>query len=366
MNDERSLSERIEAVSDAEADGEQLVTVSVRPEESVEETRRRVEAEVAEAEYLDVDEEVRRPLKRAMEEAKRVLNEYDETPANGLAVYTGVVGADLVTYVFDDLPDPVAASVYEHANEFDTDPLAPSVPGTDAYGLLVVGREAAVLGRYDGTDIDVVETVESDVPSKQAATGRNEDRFEGRSDERRKEFFDAVGDAAGRAFLDAAATGDVDREPSVSGLVLGGSEVIVETFRDGDHLPEPLADALVGPFDVEYATETGLRELVDAAEGAGAFEATDARDALDRFFDALDGDEPAVGGREDVDRALERDAVETLLLLDSLPPEDAQALEERAAEAGSDVVVVPSDLDRAERVDEAFDGVGALLRFPME
>lgn len=379
MSSENTMSERVEAVSDAEADGEQLVTVAVPPDESLEGTRRRLEAASAESEFLDVREEVPKPLKRSIEEAKRVLKRYDETPENGLAVYAGVVDSELVTYVFDDLPDQVGSLTYDHANEFETAPIEPSASGTDTYGLLVVTREEAVLGRYDGTDIEAVEAVESDVPSKQAAEGRNEDRFQGRSEERRTEFFDAVGNATERAFLEskptgeeseaaptAAESGDATREPAVAGLVLGGSEVMVERFRDGDHLPGALDDDLVGPFDVEYAAEPGLRQLVDEAGDAGAFGDAEAREALDRFFEALDGDEPAIGGRSDVERALEHDAVETLLLADSLPPEEAQGLEERASASDADVVVVPTDLDRAERLRKGFNGVGALLRFRIE
>ena len=371
MSDANTHAERIEAVSNAEADGERLVSAAVPPEGSLEELRRTVQEDHAEAEYLDVREEVGEPLKRAIEAVKRVVNRYDETPADGLAVYAGVVGSDLVTHVFDDLPEPVASGTYGYANEFDTAPIEPSASGTDGHGLLIVAREQAMLGRYGGTDVEPIETVESDVPSKQAAAGRAEDRFRGRSEERRAAFFDAVGDAAERAFLEskpAAESGDGEsrREPAVAGLLLGGSEVTVETFRDGDHLPGPLAERLDGPFAVEYVAEPGLRRLVDEAEAAGALDGTDAREALDRFLDALDGETPAVGGRADVDRALEYDAVETLLLSDSLPPTEIQPLEARAAESGADCVVVPGDLDRAERLRESFDGVGALLRFSIE
>lgn len=372
MSDERTLSERIETVEGAEAEGEQLVSVAVPPDESVGGMLERVEEDHAEAEYLDVREEVQNPLKRALEETRRVLNDYEETPENGLAVYVGVVGGDLVTEVFDSLPDPVAETTYGYANEFDATPLGPSTSGTDTHGLVVVARESAVLGRYDGETIEHVETVESDVPSKQAAEGRNEDRFQGRSEERREEFFDEVGDAVARlGFESVSVDGDASdpssRDLAVAGLVVGGSEVVVDQFHDGSHLPEGLADEVVGPFQVEYSSEAGLRQLVDAAKAEGALDSTDAREAVDRFFDALaDDSEPAVGGREDVDEALEYEVVDTLLLAESLPAEDVQRLEERAGEQGGTAVVVPADLDRAERLRESFDGVGAVLRVPIE
>ena len=372
MSTHDSLHDRIEAVSATEADGEQLVTVAVPPGESMQAMQRRVESEHAEAEYLDVREEVRRPLERALEETRRILHDYEETPENGFAAYVGVSDTDLVQYVFDDLPAPVSESAYGHANEFDTDPLEPATERTDTHGLLVVARESAAFGRYDGETITHVDTVESDVPSKQAAEGRNENRFEGRSEERTEEFFDEIGSAAARVFLDDAPVEGADEaspdaEFEASGLLLGGSDVVVEQFRDGDHLPEPVGDAVTGSFEVEYASEQGLRQLVDAAESAGELGTTDARETLDRLFDALDGDEtPVATGREDVEEALELEAVGTLLVADSLPEAEVQSLVERAEQQGGESVVAPTGLDRTDRLEAAFDGVGALLRFPVE
>ncbi|MDS0300859.1 peptide chain release factor 1 [Halogeometricum sp. S1BR25-6] len=366
------LHDRIEAVSNADADGEQLVSVAVPPEESLEATRRRVEEDHAEAEYLDVREEVRKPLKQALEETRRVLHEYEETPENGLVAYVGVVDTELVTHVFDDLPTPISTGTYEYGNEFDTDPLSPATTQTDTHGLLVVSRDSATLGRYDGETIEHVDTVESDVPSKQTAAGGQEDDFQGRSQERADEFYDEIGEAAARVFLDDAPSDAVDdaspgTEFAGEALLVGGSEVTTERFLEGDHLSEPLADAAVGPFDAEYASEQGLRELVDAAEESGELGTTDARGTLERFFAALDDDEEtAIGGREDVERALELDAVDTLVVADSLAEEEVQSLAERVEEQGGQSVVAPEGLDRTERLEAAFDGVGALLRFPIE
>jgi peptide chain release factor 1 len=369
MSETTQTSDRIEAVSETTADGEQLVSVAVPPTESVREMRQLVEQDHAEAEYLDAREEVRRPLERALEETRRTLHEYDETPENGLAVYTGVVEGDLVQYVFDDLADEVTTLTYGYANEFDVSPLEPATESVATYGLLVVTRERATLGRYDGRTIERVETLESDVPSKQAADGRKEDTFHGRSEERTAEFFEAVGEAADRAFVTGPARDTDDdtdsTEATVERLLLGGSEVVADSFADGDYLPAPLADRTTGPLDIEYAEGPGLRQLVDAAEDADAIAATEARAALTRLFDALENDDPAVAGREDVEQALEYEAVETLLLADSLSAATAEELEAAASEQGGSTVV-PSDLERTAQLKDAFDGVAALLRHPIE
>lgn len=63
---------------------------------------------------------------------------------------------------------------------------------------------------------------------------------------------------------------------------------------------------------------------------------------------------------------LEFEAVGTMLLPAGLDPEESRALEERAEEIGADVVVVPEDVERGGQFREAFGGVGAFPRFPIE
>lgn len=359
---------RIEAVDTATTDTDRLLTVAVPATAPLGETLERVEADHAEANYLDTDETTQTHVEDALEEIRRILHDYEQTPENGLVVYAGVVDGDLQTYVFDDLAAPVTESVYERSNEFDTSPLDVSVaPTADAptHGLLVVTRDSAVLGRYDAETVQLVDEVTSDVPSKQAAEGRSEERFQGRSDERANEFFDAVGAAAERVFVSDAGTGSDTPDVEIDRLVVGGSEVIVEQFQNGDHLPDRLEDRIAGPFEVAYASEQGLRELVDSAEAADVLDVGEARATLDTFFADLDDDEPAVYGHEDTKEAVEHGAAETVLLSDSLDAADAQILSQRAAETGADTVVVPTGYDRGERFEEGFDGVGALLRHPV-
>lgn len=119
---EADLRDRIEGVSDATADGPHLVTLAVPPGESLDAARERIEAEHADAEYVDADETPER-VTEALERTRRILHEYEETPENGLVVYAGVVDAEPVDYTFDDLPSPVAEATYERSNEFETGPL---------------------------------------------------------------------------------------------------------------------------------------------------------------------------------------------------------------------------------------------------
>ncbi|WP_134669719.1 peptide chain release factor aRF-1 [Halorussus marinus] len=362
------LRERIERVRAASANGDDLVTLAVPPDESLGAALERIEEDRAQAEYIDADESDK-AVRRALERVRRVVQGYDGTPESGLVVYAGVVDGEVVDYVFDDLPTPVPEYQYVRDNEFDPGPLDAVAESSGTYGLLVVERGGAALGLTAGDSVTVVETIDSDVMGKTKAGGQSADRFERDRERQKEEFFETVADEARRAFLGEHAAESASAETTVEGLVLGGTTVTAEDFREGDHLDHRLREALVDTFSVEYASEQGLRELAEKATDRIEDEERRETDAaLDRFFEALhDGDDgDVVYGREDVETALEYDAVETLLVSGAQSIADVRELQERATEAGGDCLVVPEDFERGVQFRDGFGGAGALLRFPID
>ncbi len=356
---DHELRERIERVETAESGDTDLLTLAVPPDRSLGAVREEIEEDHAEAEYLDADH-ASHADRDALERARRVLLEYDALPENGLVVYAGDVGGETVSHVFDDLPHPVAEWTYEFDNEFDADPLDGATMPESTDGLVVVERGAAVLGRLVGDDLTVEERLESQVMGKTRAGGQSAARFERERERQKEAFFGEVADEAKSAFL-----GDdpVDR------LLVGGTTVTADAFLEGDYLDYRLEERIEGgTFPVEYASEQGLRQLVDRAEEELLDpEQRAARDAVDEFYTALKKDgETVVYGRDVTEEALEFGAVETMLLADSLAVEDVTELEEAAAEEGGETVVVSTDFEGGQRFAEAFGGVGALLRFPIE
>lgn len=357
MQDDADFRERVEAVEAAHASRPALLSIAVPPTESIEAVRERLEKEHAEVERLGGATATL--TQGAVERAHRVLREYDKPPENGLVVYTGVVDGTVTDIVFDDLPQPVQETTITRAKEFDLGPLEVAADEHDVYGLLVVERGGAALGRYDGESVTHLESFDSDVPGKHRAGGQSADRFERRRQERKAEFFERVADAARREFLDTGR----DR---VDGLVLGGTEITVDEFNDGGYLDTRLQESVVDTYSVEYANEQGLRQLAEQAANDLPVDHR-AREALDDFFAALaHEDDPVAYGRDAVKRALRFDAVETLLLSAALPVETRLELEERAQEEGGESVIVPTGTDRGDRFADAFGGVAALCRFPIE
>lgn len=362
MTRDFALRERIETVSNASSGGNDLLTVAIPPEKPIGETLEAVEEDHADAEYIHADE-TSKARRRVLERAQHVLHGYDETPANGLVLYVGALEGsnDVTEYVFDDLPGPVRAEIYEWSNELDVEVLEGVGRESPTYGLLVVERGGAALGRFHGDRVEAVETMESDVMGKTRAGGQSADRFERDRERQKHEFFEEVATEAERAFLE-------DGEPVIDGLLVGGTTVTVEEFTNGDYLDHRLQSQVVGgTFSVEYASEQGLHQLVERGRDAMADAEWEAvHEALDRFRTGLrDEDADVVYGEDAVDRALEYGAVETLLISGGRPVEDVHEYEEATTEEGGDVVVVPPDTESGVRFDETF-GVAAILRFPVD
>lgn len=391
MSTDYARSERITAAANASGDENALLTVAIPPDRSVGETLERVEERHAEAAYLDADE-TSSARRAVLDRVQHLLHGYDETPANGLVLHVGAVAGqdDVAEYVFDDLPGPVPEATFEWSNEFDVEVVETVARSPASYGLLVVERGGAALGHLDGDRVETIETIESDVMGKTKAGGQSADRFERDRARQKAAFFDEVAAEAKRAFVG----GD---EVTVDGLLLGGTTVTVDEFVGSDALDHRLRDATVGgTFSVEYASEQGLRKLVERGrEAMNEAEFDSVRSSLERFREALrrtahgddgapsgerpggsdggggsdeaggsDGDE-VVYGADAVDRALAYDAVETVLVSDDRPAEVIREYDARTDGEGGDLVVVPADTETGARFAETF-GVAAILRFPID
>ncbi len=350
------------------ASGPHLVTLAVPPDQPIDAALERIEEEHARTEYIDADETTER-VTEALERTRRVLNDYEETPENGLVVYAGVTDAETVDYVFDDLPSPVAHETYERSNEFETDPLDVAVDDA-TYGLLVVEHGEAILGRLVGDDVERATTLGSDRPEDNPTSGALGDRE--RVD---REFFERVAERAEVEFLGAAADeqrksdanpGQSDVDP-VEGLFVGGSSVTASEFLDGDYLDHRLQTRVVDDaFSVGDASGDGLEQLADAArDHLDAAERENVRELLEQYFAELESGDEAVSGREATEEALQYEGVDTTLAAEDLPAEDLRTLEQRTVSQGGEFVVVPTDVDGSDEFRERGD-VGALVRFPVE
>lgn len=368
MAPSNDVSDRIEQVSNATAGGPQLVTLAVAPDSSIEAARERIEEAHAESEYVG-DDETSEPATEALERTRRVVDEYDELPENGLVVYAGVIDGETVDYVFDDLASPVSATTFQRANEFDTGPLGVESEAA-TYGLLVVEHGAAALGTLEGEDVERIATLDGDWREDNPTGGALGDR-----EQVDREFFEQVAERAAREFLGEAADElrKDDAEPAeqaidpVEGLFVGGSTVTAAEFLEEDYLDHRLRNRLVtDDFEVGDVSGEGLDQLASKArDHLDVAEREAVADRLAELDAELEDGDEAVAGEDATVEALTLEAVSTTLAAERLPAEKRRVLAAETQSQGGDFVVVPEEVDDADRLQEDAD-VGALLRFPID
>lgn len=352
------LRDRIDRLESLDGEGTELVTLAVPAGKSLGSVRERVAREQAAAENIESDR-TRDRVQRALHRVQRILRRYETTPEDGLAVYAGVVDGELVSHAFDDLPVPVSESTYRCDDHFDLTPLAEVVSPSDTFGLLVVERGGAAVGRLVGGRVVPVRTLESRVMGKTRAGGQSARRFERERERQEHEFFREVGGIANEALV-----GDGDE--TVTGLAVGGTLATAKRFVANDYLDRRLEDRLLGTYAVEYANVQGLHRLVDrAAAQLLDTEQRAGREHLEEFHTRLRGGGPVAYGDDEVGRAIEFGAVDTVLVASTVPRDRRRELETAVSDQGGECYVIPSDTERGSRFADAFGGVGALLRFPV-
>lgn len=160
--------------------------------------------------------------------------------------------------MFDDPPEPVQKSVYVSSNKFSTDPLETVANSLATYGLIVIEQGQAALGKLTGDRTELVQEFHSQVRGKHSTDEQSQDQYERERKRQKREFFETVAEEATHEFLS---------DDPVDGLLIGGTTVTVDEFRQGDYLDYRLQERTIGgSFTIEYASEQGLREFIEKAK----------------------------------------------------------------------------------------------------
>ena len=183
-------------------------------------------------------------------------------------------------------------------------------------------------------------------------------RFARLREEAAKEFYNRIGNAANKAFL---------QDKNIKGILLGGPGMTKNQFMDRGFLNEQLKRKVVSVQDLSYTGDFGLKELVEKSKGALAEESiTEERDIMAKFFKLLSTQQEKVAyGEAEVERALEMGAVETLLVSESLPDVKVDEYEDKADDTGTKFLIISTDTGEGEQLKD-LGGIAAILRFALE
>ncbi|PSP57153.1 peptide chain release factor 1 [Halobacteriales archaeon QS_1_67_19] len=390
----------IEDLKDYEGSGTQLVTIYIPPDKQISDVVSHVTQEHSEASNIK-SKQTRTNVQDALTSIKDRLRYYDTYPPdNGMVLFSGAIDAgggqtEMVTKVLEDPPEPIQSFRYHCDSAFLTEPLEEMLGDKGLYGLIVLDRREANVGWLKGKRVEPVKSASSLVPGKQRKGGQSAQRFARLRLEAIDNFYQEVAEMANELF--------VPERQELDGVLVGGPSPTKDEFLDGDYLHHELQDQVLGKFDVAYTDESGLYDLVDAAQEvlADAEVMKDKRE-MEEFFKELNAGDLATYGFEPTRRNLVMGSVDRLLLSEDLrkdvviydcgDTEEYEFIDQRAdtpdhtcedgAEAeveeredaiehlmniadqrGTETKFISTDFEKGEQLLSAFGGIAGILRY---
>lgn len=340
----------------------ELVTVMIPAGSNIYPVVRQLEAEGSTAENIK-SKQTRTAVIDSIAMIIRKLREYKQTPPNGLALFAGNVSdkegmQDIQIWAYEP-PKPLNTRIYRCDQVFVVEPLKEILEVQEVFGLLVIDRQGATIGALEGKQIKVLQKLTSGVPGKVRAGGQSSQRYHRITEGLAKDFYRRVAEDMKRIFFDM---------PKLKGILIGGPIPTKEDFMKEGELVTALKEKVIALKDIGYTDEHGLELLVEEAEhDIAEQELIREKNLLTRFFATL-GKESKMAAYtfERVKLALERGAVNLVLIVKDFPKEQMSEIEALAASSGAEMIIVSSDHPDGEVFNNLTKGVGALLRFPME
>lgn len=403
----KKMLERLEA---KEGSGTELISLYIPPDKQIYDVTAQLRDEFGQCANIK-SKQTRTNVQSAISSILSRLKYYSKPPENGIAVFCGTVNKygdrqDLECDIVNP-PEPLNLYMYRCSSKFELEPLRDMLEEKYVYGLLVIDRREAYWGFLRGNRIDPIGGTTSTVPGKQRKGGQSSIRFERLRLIAINEFYKKVGERSSEIFLS-----EKDFFERFKGLLIGGPSPTKEEFEEGNYLHHEVQKRIIGLFDVAYTNESGLPELVDAAEDAlKGQEVIEEKHLMDRFFKELVKDNGlGAYGEQSIRANLEIGAVDTLLLSDKLRksrlsikcdacgfseqktiqikpgenPEDTELgncpkctspllladssdivdeLTYLADQSNSKVAIISDDFEEGSQLFTAFGGIAAILRY---
>jgi len=352
------LEEQIEELEKHRGRHTELISVYVPAGYNVNSVQKQLEAEKSTAKNIK-STATRKNVIDALEKIVRHLKEFKKTPKNGLAVFSGniskVEGQDDLQLWSIEPPMPLKMRLYRCDKEFVLDALKEMLEVTEIYALLVMDRKEATIGILEGKRIDVLQKMTSGIPSKVRAGGQSSQRFHRITEGLTKEFYKRIANEMKKIFFE---------NKKLKGILVGGPIPTKDEFLEGNYLATRLKEKVIGRKDIGNTDESGLKDLVQESQDVLAQqEVVHEKKLLERFFETL-GEKPDMAAykKDDLDKALEYGAVETLILSKKTSKSVVKELKTKAKNISAVVEIVSDETDEGKQFLN-LGGVGALLRF---
>jgi peptide chain release factor subunit 1 len=297
----------------------------------------------------------------ALERMIQHLKLYKGTPPNGLAIFSGNVAqregqSDVQVFAIEP-PIPLNVRVYRCDKTFITEPLEQIADLENIFGMVVLDRRDATLALLRGSKIQVLIKTHSEVPGKTRAGGQSSQRFARQREGAAKEHYRKVAEYMKDQFLPLK---------DLKGILLGGPSVSVSDFMNESQLTGELVKKIIAQKDLGYTDEFGLQELLDKSSDVLANEAVaEEKKYVQRFLEMLAKDDSKTAyGVDDVHKALELSAVDTVLISEACTDDVIDEFETFGEQTGAKVVIVSVNTREGEQLRD-IGKIAAILRYSL-
>ncbi|MDD1676296.1 MAG: peptide chain release factor aRF-1, partial [Methanomicrobiales archaeon] len=311
----------LEKLEAKEGSGTELISLYIPPDKQIYDVTAQLRDEYGQCANIK-SKQTKTNVQSALASILSRLKYYKRPPPSGLAVFCGTIllggdRTDLKCTIIEP-PEPLNLYMYRCSSKFELEPLKQMLVEKSVYGLIVIDRREAYFGFLRGNRIEPISGVTSTVPGKQRKGGQSSARFQRLRLIAINEFYKKVGERASDVFI-----AEKDFFERFKGVLIGGPSPTKEEFADGGYLHHELQKRILGLFDVSYTNESGLSELVDAAQDAlKGMEVVKEKAIMTRFLQELvKEDGTAAYGEDSIRQNLEHGAVDTLLLSSTLRKE---------------------------------------------
>ena len=353
------FSQQLERLRQFSGRATELISLYVPPERKIHEVVAYLRNEASQSANIK-SKSTRKNVGAALESIMSRLKAYKVPPENGMIFFVGHVskGASRTEMVQEVVmpPEPVGAFLYRCDNRFFLGPLEQLQEIKEQYALLVIDRSEATLGTLRGARIRVLKHMFSQVPSKHGKGGQSQRRFERLIEEAAHEWYKRVAGTAEDCF----SAGDIEA------LLIGGPGATKDYFIGKEYLHYELQAKALNSFDTGYTDESGLRELVTNAAGKlQEVQLVQEKKLMDRFMQEVMSPRRGLAtyGEKQVRDALQRGAVDQLLVSEVVDKELVRELATLAEQSRSSVALVSTDTEGGAALQNAFGGVAAILRY---
>ena len=154
---------------------------------------------------------------------------------------------------------------------------------------------------------------------------------------------------------------------NLKGIIIGGPGITIQDFLNKDYLTGDIKKKIIGTKDLSYTGEDGLHELLNRSEDLLAEEeVAQEKQIMNQFLGTLrDSPKKASYGEKETLKALEMNAVDTLLISEIIPEDRIFELEEMAQQGGAIVRIISVETREGVQLKD-LGGIAAILRFEIE